>query len=224
MKKRTKFLTSQLGIILLVGIAVVVAGGGYAGYKWHETPQFCSTCHLMDPYVKSLTGAGTVDSADTTDASLLASVHGKAGLVCLNCHKPTIKQQVQELIVYSKGDFSTPLEKRKFPDEMCLACHEHDSRQAIAAKTTNYTVKFVVEDRYLKLLQEKGYDYKKDAIINPHLMALDTNNTNDPHAAGGPLIQCSECHSMHDPSPKIDYCFSCHHTHTLAPCTVCHSN
>jgi hypothetical protein len=221
MKKHRKILSIQLIIGLVTGIIILIVLVGYSGYKWHEKPQFCGTCHIMDTYVDSLIG---VKNIQTDESALLATAHGTAGIVCLDCHEPTVKQQVNELVVYMKGDFSTPLEKRSFPDEMCLACHDHASREAIAAETTDFTVDFVIEGRFLEKLSLAGYDYEKDGSFNPHLFTLDTSKTTNVHEKGGPLIPCSDCHSMHDESPKIEYCYSCHHSRTFAPCTVCHSN
>jgi hypothetical protein len=220
MKEKRKELSLPLMVTLSIVVVVVIGVGGYTGYRWHETPQFCSVCHLMQPYVDSLAGKKV---SENDGSPLLANLHAKSGLVCLDCHKTTIQQQTQELITYIKGDYPTPLEKRKFPQTMCLACHPHDSREALIALTANYQVNYDgVTGQFKELLAAAGYDLNQHKTINPHAMTLDPNNTSNPHASGGPLIECSSCHSMHDESAKLDYCFGCHHSQTFAPCATCH--
>jgi len=40
-------------IAVLPGV-VVIGGVGVIGlWRYHEQPQFCDTCHIMDPYLES---------------------------------------------------------------------------------------------------------------------------------------------------------------------------
>ena len=87
-RKRTKRL-----IALGVAAAVVVAAG--AGFwVWHEQPSFCNAiCHTpMDPYVEDY-------YAD--DATLLAASHRVADVSCLDCHVPTLSEQLAEGVIYA---------------------------------------------------------------------------------------------------------------------------
>jgi nitrate/TMAO reductase-like tetraheme cytochrome c subunit len=102
---------------------VLVAGGGWV---YHEQPQFCATCHIMQPYL---------DSWKTTGA--LAQAHGAAEVDCLQCHEPTIQQQTDELVKFVRGDYETPLQEREFDDAWCLRCHEHGSVEQIAELTAD---------------------------------------------------------------------------------------
>jgi hypothetical protein len=128
--------------------------------------------------------------------------------------------QLQELVTYVTGDYSTPLEKMHFPQAECIACH---SRDDIAAKTANYQVNYTVSADLVAQLTKAGYDLKQHSTINPHTVPVDNTNSNNPHVKGGPMPECTACHSMHDDSPNLGYCFSCHHSGTFAPCVTCHS-
>ena len=57
-------------IAVLLGLVVIGGVGAVGFWKYHEQPQFCATCHIMDP---------------------------------------TIEQQVNELVVYVRGDYEIPL-------------------------------------------------------------------------------------------------------------------
>ena len=81
-------------VVIAVVLGVVVIGGvGAAGlWQYHEQPQFCATCHIMDPYLASW------ESSD-----LGAHAHAVEDVTCLDCHEPTVQQQVDELVVYVQG-------------------------------------------------------------------------------------------------------------------------
>jgi cytochrome c nitrite reductase small subunit len=163
-------------IVGVVGVVIIIAG--VALWNYHEQPQFCATCHVMKPYLESWQGS---DSRD-----LLAHDHAQEGVLCLDCHEPTLEQQVQEVVLYVKGEFSNPLKGRKYPLDTCLNCHlphEHTSYQEIIERTQDYLV--------------DGNE------INPHGTHLGQE-------------ECYRCHRMHKESLGITYCYSCHHERTLA--------
>jgi nitrate/TMAO reductase-like tetraheme cytochrome c subunit len=200
-------------------IVVALVAGGIAGVRYHDTPQFCALCHNMQPYLASWDGSSV---SKATGMPFLANDHAKNGEACLNCHKPELQQQVSELIKYVTTDTSAPLAQRKFPDSFCLACH--GTREEVAAKTADYTVKLVdIPQSYLDTFKKAGYAFTSTVKINPHTVPVASGAT-DPHVAGGPLPACNNCHSMHHDSAGIDYCYSCHHTQTFAPCSICHND
>jgi cytochrome c nitrite reductase small subunit len=176
-------------VVIAVLLGVVLVGGvGAAGFwQYHEEPQFCATCHIMDPYLESWQTPG-----------LGAQVHAEEGLACLDCHEPTIQQQMDELVVYLQGDFRDPLKQRKFENEFCFDCHldqEHTSYEEVIARTEEYTV--------------------EGEVVNPH----------DPHAGLEGVdsqFECYTCHKMHEESPGIDFCYGCHHSGTFTSCSSCH--
>lgn len=133
--------------LVVAGVAVVVlVVAGIGAWEWHEQPSFCSTpCHsTMAHYYETY-----------NDPAMLAEAHAKAGVDCLDCHKPTIESQVKELQVQVSGSFESPLRQREFPAEFCSGdgCHgnfaamaeltksaepnPHDNHKTIGAKCTS---------------------------------------------------------------------------------------
>jgi len=100
-------------IALLLGMVVVGGVGAVGLWQYHEQPQFCATCHIMEPYLESWNGS-----------DLLANAHALENVTCLDCHEPTLQQQMDELVVYMQGDFTVPLEERQFETQFCFDCHE----------------------------------------------------------------------------------------------------
>ncbi len=104
----------------VVAAIVIVAGVGFT--IWHEQPSFCNAiCHdPMDPYVE-----GYYEE----NSPILSAVHQANRVACLDCHEPTLSEQVSEGIAWITGDFYTPPEMRDLAtNEFCLneACHSRD--------------------------------------------------------------------------------------------------
>jgi len=115
-------------IVIAVLLGVVVIGGvGAAGFwQYHEQPQFCATCHVMDPYLESWQAS-----------EYGAAAHAEKDVACLDCHEPTLQQQMDELMVYIQGDYEVPLKDLKYPKESCYQCHQHDSHEGIVEMTAD---------------------------------------------------------------------------------------
>jgi len=112
-------------IWVIVGVAAVVAiVAGVALWNYHEQPQFCAICHVMQPYLESW-----------ESPPLLAYAHAEENVTCLECHEPTIQQQMEEGIKFVKNDYENPLEERTFDQEWCLRCHEHGSYEELIQRT-----------------------------------------------------------------------------------------
>jgi cytochrome c nitrite reductase small subunit len=126
--RRTKIRSDTLkrrNIWVIVGVAVVVVIiAGVAGWNYHEQPQFCAICHIMQPYLESW-----------ESPPLLAYAHAEENVTCLECHEPTIQQQMEEGIKFVTNDYENPLEEREFDQEWCLRCHEHGSYEELAQRT-----------------------------------------------------------------------------------------
>ncbi len=115
-------------VVAVLAAAFVVGGaGGVAFWRYHEEPQFCATCHIMQPYL---------DSWQASD--LGADYHRLFDLECLDCHVPTLEQQAHELVVYLQSDYEVPLQELKYPKEECLQCHEHGSYEELAERTAHF--------------------------------------------------------------------------------------
>jgi cytochrome c nitrite reductase small subunit len=122
----------RIVVIVLLGVVVVGGVGGVALWGYHERPEFCATCHIMDPYLESW---------QASDYGAYA--HAVQGVTCLDCHVPTVQQQMDELVVYLQGDFTVPLEQRDFGDDFCFDCHlpnEHASQEGVIQLTAGREV------------------------------------------------------------------------------------
>jgi cytochrome c nitrite reductase small subunit len=103
---------------------MVVIIAGVALWNYHEQPQFCAICHIMQPYLESW-----------GSPPLLAYAHAEENITCLECHEPTIQQQMEEGIKFVTKDYENPLQERKFDQEWCLRCHEHGSYEELTQRT-----------------------------------------------------------------------------------------
>jgi cytochrome c nitrite reductase small subunit len=319
---------------VLLGVVVIGGVGTVAAWKYHENPQFCATCHIMEPYLESW---------QASDYGAYA--HAVQGVTCLDCHVPTAQQQVDELVVYMKGDFTVPLEQPDFGSEFCLDCHlpsEHTSEEEVIQLTAGMEVNphdshlvgetdcetchkmhgpsedycagchgpvatgpgwtipvsltaqidvwepdmdctvCHVMDPYVESLanpyllafahaqeglecldchtdQEELRQVHEEAVPgkpvralsvqdefcfdchvdNPHTSyqaiidltkdyVVDGQNVNphDPHPGieGMSQLQCALCHKMHEESPLINGCYTCHHQRTFEACIDCHAS
>ena len=150
----------------VVAVVVVLAGAGFM--VWHEQPSFCNAiCHdPMDPYVEGYY---------SDDATLLAAAHRQDDVTCLQCHVPTLGEQVTEGIAWATGNFYTPLERRDLAtNQFCLTdgCHTRDE---IAAATEDWG----------------GNDF------NPHAShTTKEQECGDCHSVHREsVMSCAECHS-----------------------------
>ena len=163
----------KAGVIAgVVAGVIVVAGIGF--FVWHEQPSFCNAiCHQpMDPYVEGY---------HSDDNAILASVHERTDTNCLDCHEPTLSEQVAEGMAWLTGDFTVDEqgfivhegEAFDYDDATCETNGCHDYEQVIAATA----------------------DWDGEAGTNPH----------DSHLG---KLECGDCHSSHGQSTL--YCDTCH--------------
>lgn len=117
----------RVSIGVAAGVVILGMAAGLALWRYHEEPRFCSTCHIMDPYLESWQGS-----------DLGAHDHGQEGVDCLDCHQATVQQQVHELVVYVRGDFTEPLQELRYSMAECFGCHEHGSYEQIIELTSNW--------------------------------------------------------------------------------------
>ena len=124
-KKKRK----QKLLIALVVIIVIIGGLSIGFVAWHGDPGFCNAiCHSpMDPYVERYYSG---------DELLLVTTHADSGDKCLDCHTPTLSEQLAELGVWVSGDFSDPIIMTNIGTTgFCLRCHDYDEA---FASTVNY--------------------------------------------------------------------------------------
>jgi hypothetical protein len=193
-------------------------------HKMHrDSEDFCAQCHkplVTDPgwIIPTMSETQTLewwdpdmdcdfchDMTAMTDSmqnpDLLVYPHAQEALDCPDCHEESLERQIHE---EAKPD--TPeVYRYTTPNEFCFDCHldnEHTSYEEIIQLTKDYTI--------------------ASENINPH----------DPHpeldAEDSELqeLECYHCHSMHDESPGINYCYSCHHDYTFESCysSECHGD
>lgn len=186
-------------VVGVVAAIVVVAGAGF--FVWHEQPSFCNAiCHTpMDEYYATWED-GSYDryGNEIEDANGMMSYlhagystdgseveHGQ-GIACLDCHVPTITEQVTEGIGWVTGNYYYPLEEHTLADlteargvearQFCTndTCHSDlQTDEALAASTESLS-----ESR------------------NPH----DWSEHGD--------VECSTCHKAH--SQSVNSCSECH--------------
>lgn len=146
---------SRKGVIVgAVVAAIVVCGCGM--WVWHEQPGFCNAfCHTpMDPYVETYyaqaDGAATDKwgNAVTNADAMMAAPHAQAGVTCLDCHIPSLEQQVGEAREEVTGGYDYPLQEQTVKvllqdsgragnsDTMCLASGCHDLTRADLTELT----------------------------------------------------------------------------------------
>jgi cytochrome c nitrite reductase small subunit len=155
-KKRMVVIAVLLGVVVLGGV------GAIGFWQYHEQPQFCATCHIMEPYLESWLAS-----------DYGAAAHAAEDVTCLDCHEPTIQQQMDELVVYVQGNFTVPLEERQFGNEFCFDCHE-------ANEHTSY---------------EEVIQLTADLELNPHgshLGEIDCEICHKMHGVSEDY--CAECH------------------------------
>jgi len=205
-----------VGLAVLVVLAALLAGG----WTWHEQPSFCgAVCHkVMGEYVASWEDGGGLAQAHAE----AASTEYADGVKCLDCHEPTLQEQIEEVQTYVTGSYRNPLAKVTFSDDFCFRCH--DSWETVAAGTDGYVLDYSwVDDETVEMLAAAGYVLADHTDVNPHAVTVKSGADGNPHAGSGEHLQCSQCHSMHSgESATLNGCKGCHHSGTFAACATCH--
>lgn len=194
----------KAGIVAGV-LVVVVAVAGVGFWVWHEQPSFCGAiCHTpMDPYLATYEQAAGSEGVDkwgneveNTDA-LLAVSHREADAVgCIDCHIPTLSQQVSEGVSWVSGSYDVVensvygvvVSERSLEElveasgsdaeEFCLneVCHANENGDPMTWDD----------------LAELTSSYGKR---NPHLNEHGNSMCSDCHKAHrASVMQCTECH------------------------------
>lgn len=174
-------------VVGTVALVFVVAGMGF--WVWHEQPSFCAAiCHTpMDPYVETYDqplGEAGVDKwgnevVDTS--SMLAVAHKASGKTCLDCHVPTLGEQMAEGASWVTGGYGVPLQEATLAD--------------LGA------ARGVASDEFC--LNESCHNLTRDDLAN-----ATAGMTRNPHLAYHGDISCDSCHKAHRAS--VNYCTQCH--------------
>lgn len=107
------------GIVGIVVLALVVVGGAAGGYMIHlsnTSPQFCATCHIMEPNVNSYLTSSNLDN-----------IHYQANEGCKECHDYGVPAEVRSGINFIFGNYTVDEEGKLLPvtygNDLCLKCH-----------------------------------------------------------------------------------------------------
>jgi flagellar basal body-associated protein FliL len=185
-------------VLIAIAIVLVVGIGGAAGvyFGFHDKPGFCNAiCHTpMDPYVVSYNEGTSVleiqaaaQQAGEGDPILLSvTLHKESSqqLNCLDCHVPSMEEQVTEGIKWITGDYTVPLEPllvvpgtpkegQKSAQEFCLRAECHEGATSI-----------------------------------DELKASTADQTRNPHNSHLGDQACTNCHQVHTQSVML--CTQCH--------------
>lgn len=178
-------------IVVAAVVVVVLVAAGAGLWTWHEQPSFCgAVCHTpMDGYLATFEADPTASAVDkwgneVADASsMLSATHASLGKACLDCHEPTLEEQMGEGMSWATGGYAFPLDERatedltkatgKARDEFCLneSCHN------------------LTRDDLVELTADRG-------VYNPHLEhheELDCGTCHKAHRAS--VLYCSQCHA-----------------------------
>lgn len=176
-------------------IVVVIVAVGVGMWIWHNDPSFCNNpvCHnTMDPYVQTLyqqDGEKGVDkwgNEVSNSHAMLAVTHASNDLACLDCHVPSLGQQVGEVMTQLSGNYSLPLKEVDLIGLMTNSNHVSDTGRG---------------DEFC--LQPGCHD-----VTRQELTALTANLAFNPHSWQHKMNTCSECHKSHRASTIT--CTDCH--------------
>lgn len=181
MSKKAKIVTGVIAVVVVLGI-------GFA--QWHNTPGFCvEICHtpMSDEYLETLQANPKEPAVDkwgndvAVASGMLASVHGNVGKSCMDCHVPSIEEQVTEGIEWVTGNYYNPLSER---DLSRLVYYRGVGETEFCMNSTCHNY-------------EKSDLTKKTALYD-----------RNPHSWHHTEYTCSDCHKAHRASVMV--CTQCH--------------
>lgn len=195
-------------IVAAVIAVAVLAGAGSAFYVWHEQPSFCNAiCHTpMDAYGKTYLDGGQDKYGNELDeaakSSMMSYAHGSlagdAAVTCLDCHVPTLEEQVSEGLGWISGNYSvagTNSAGDVYLDTRTL----EDLVEARGVESDSFCLN---ESCHLGV---DGGVMARDELVEK-TSALD--ETFNPHESVHSDQECSTCHKAHTQS--VNYCTKCH--------------
>lgn len=105
-----------VNVIIIVGV-VGVAGASAVIHQSDTNPEFCASCHIMQPNVDSYLTSNHLDN-----------VHAEAGVQCKECHSDYgVPEEIVSGLNFVTGNYTVNSEghilKRDFDDDICTQCH-----------------------------------------------------------------------------------------------------
>ena len=203
-KKWSQWTIVPIGFLLVA--AIVGAGFGLVKAVQASLPDAEAVASYISTYEVSM-----------SNPDVLAYPHAQEGLGCVDCHL----SRAEEAIAKFTADGSA--EERMTGMDVCFDCHvdnEHTSYEQVIERTKDYVM--------LATFQADEDTTSQEDCAGAVQVILEERNINphDAHlnrAAVGDL-ECQGCHRIHEQSPLIDACYSCHHNGTLLSCSLsdCH--
>jgi nitrate reductase cytochrome c-type subunit len=122
-KKANWLKISVIANIVVVVLAIIGLAGVEVMHQSNTNPNFCGTCHIMQPNVQSyLTGKN------------LDHVHEQAGVQCKDCHDYPLSAEISSGIKFITGNYvvdkNGQLAQRKYADTLCTKCHISEAHVA----------------------------------------------------------------------------------------------
>lgn len=188
-------------LVLFIGVVAVTVWG----VRYTNSPDFCSSCHIIKPYVdawnKSYMGGGQLS--------------GGRRVTCVDCHfEPGVIgyfrgkiYSLMKLAEYGTRNYETPPPSADLlTSSSCLACHGSDRRPDFE---DGHNVVDPSDPTYPKIAVTDQYN-PNNTIFFPHDFHVNTVQ-----------IQCADCHSavvhgteLIKDKPQADntseFCSSCH--------------
>jgi nitrate/TMAO reductase-like tetraheme cytochrome c subunit len=124
----------KISVIVNIVLVVIIAIAGVSGVLLHQSdtnPNFCATCHIMQPNVTSYLTSNNLDH-----------IHMEAGVQCKECHSDyDVVAEITSGFKFITGNYEVDatgnLTQRKFSDTVCTQCHI--SLDHVAEKTADLT-------------------------------------------------------------------------------------
>ncbi len=230
-KGRTRRVSKRAKVALVVIVAVfAVSGIGFS--QWHETPAFCGAiCHdPMDAYVSSYIDGeydvyGNKMEDEAQSVAMAAYLHKvDHRTTCLQCHEPTLAEQLSQGVSWLTGDYTTAgtnAQGQSYLKELTTeelvngggnaasqggSSDEDTSSQDSSSQSTTgdqFCLKAGCHTDFDKndILDRSQLTQMTEYLgkYNPHLFLQDEKHD---------TVQCSDCHKAH--SRSVNTCTECH--------------
>ena len=191
--KKLKVVGIVVGVIVILGIGMFV---------WHNDPSFCGTvCHTsMSTYTDTYNAQADQPATDkwgnevSNASAMLVVSHRESGKACLDCHVPSISQQLGEVVETITGNYYYPLEEATAADLLYNAGNsiEGDPKGDAFCLKSGCHVNADGSDLTRADLTERTSDRAR----NPHAWEHAENACTDCHKSHrASVVICTECHS-----------------------------
>lgn len=114
----------KIVIAVVVTLLCVASMGVLAMRDTSRRPEYCKTCHAVEPYYETW-----------AKGDLLARQHALAAVPCQTCHPQDMQTTLQENVTNLQAGNSVAIVDVAWTNEQCLACHGDE--KTLAERTQN---------------------------------------------------------------------------------------